>query len=456
MSTALRSMSNSTCASSTNDALNIEDCNGDYYAANTNTTPCGRAVANGDGGGNGNGNGNGAHVGESPCGKVVKEGRGWRRVVRNFTPSWFAVNMGTGIVSILLHNLPYNAQWLQYISYIFFGLNLVLFTIFTGLSIARYALYPEIWGAMISHPGQSLFLGCFPMGFATIINMMIFCCQHWGNWLIYLAWAFWWIDVLLSMATAISMPFIVMHRHKPGLSTTTAALLLPIVPAVVAAATGGIVADALPNHGHALTTLVASYVLWGIGECLSACVLALYFHRLTIHSLPPKEVIVSVFLPVGPLGQGGFGIQQLGKVAVKLLPETQVFSTAGVSVMRGAEALYILGVFMGMIMWGFALVWVCFALISLATIRDFPFNMGWWGFTFPLGVWATCGSMLAKNLDSTFFKVATTMISLSVLLLWIMVASRTLQMAIRGDMLFAPCLKDLREKERDGRCDRGV
>lgn len=238
--------------------------------------------------------------------------------------------------------------------------------------------------------------------------MMIFCCKQWGDWLVYLAWAFWWIDVLLSMATCISMPFIVMHRHKPGLQNTTAALLLPIVPAIVAAATGGIVAEALPDHGHAFTTLVASYILWGIGETLSGCVLALYFHRLTIHSLPPREVIVSVFLPVGPLGQGGFGIQQLGKVALKLLPETSMFRAAGLDPARGAEVLYVLGVFLGLVMWGFALVWVSFALISLATTQSFPFNMGWWGFTFPLGVWATCTSMLATNLDSDFFKVATT------------------------------------------------
>lgn len=239
--------------------------------------------------------------------------------------------------------------------------------------------------------------------------MMIFCCRQWGDWVVHLAWAFWWIDVLLSMATCISMPFIVMHRHKPGLHNTTAALLLPIVPTVVAAATGGIVAEALPDSAHALTTLIASYVLWGIGQTLSGCVLALYFHRLTIHSLPPREVIVSVFLPIGPLGQGGFGIQQLGKVALRVLPETTVFRAAGVvvDVARAAEVLYVLGVFLGLIMWGFALVWACFALISIATIHSFPFNMGWWGFTFPLGVWATCTSMLAANLDSDFFKVST-------------------------------------------------
>lgn len=75
--------------------------------------------------------------------------------------------MGTGIVSILLHNLPYGADWLRHVSYVFFAANVGLFATFLALSVLRYGLYPEIWWAMISHPGQSLFLGCFPMGFAS-------------------------------------------------------------------------------------------------------------------------------------------------------------------------------------------------------------------------------------------------------------------------------------------------
>lgn len=241
----------------------------------------------------------------------------------------------------------------------------------------------------------------------AIINMMIFCLRPWGDWVIHLAWAFWWIDTLLSMATCISMPFVVMHRHKPGLQNTTAALLLPIVPVVVAAATGGIVAEHLPNSSHAYTTIVISYVVWGIGQTLSGCVLALYFHRLTIHSLPPREAIVSVFLPVGFLGQGGFGIQQLGRVSMQRLGETNMFRAGDLDPTRGAEILYVLGIFLALLMWGCALLWVSFALISLATTQSFPFNMGWWGFTFPLGVWGTCTGLLATNLDSEFFKIAT-------------------------------------------------
>ncbi len=76
--------------------------------------------------------------------------------------------MGTGIASILLFNLPWNGYWLHIISYIFFAFNILLFTIFCIISLLRYTLYPEIWMAMISHPAQSLFLGCFPMGFASM------------------------------------------------------------------------------------------------------------------------------------------------------------------------------------------------------------------------------------------------------------------------------------------------
>lgn len=76
---------------------------------------------------------------------------------------------------------------------------------------------------------------------------------------------------------------------------------------MVAAASGAIVADVLPDPQHVLWTIIVSYVLWGIGIPLAMMVMVIYFHRLTVYKLPPKKVIVSVFLPMGPLGQGGFG-----------------------------------------------------------------------------------------------------------------------------------------------------
>jgi tellurite resistance protein TehA-like permease len=71
---------------------------------------------------------------------------------------WFAANMGTGIASTLLHQLPYNGKWPYWLSVIIFCLNVLLFFI------------------LLRDPVQSLFIGTFPMGLATIVNMVVYVC----------------------------------------------------------------------------------------------------------------------------------------------------------------------------------------------------------------------------------------------------------------------------------------
>lgn len=195
-----------------------------------------------------------------------------------------------------------------------------------------------------------------------------------------------------------------MHFHKPALSSMTAAWLLPVVAPIVAAASGGIVADVLSQPNHALWTLIVSYILWGTGVPLAMAILVIYFLRLTVHNLPPREVIVSVFLPLGPLGQGGFGIMQFGKVSMRIFPLTNTLPVVRAAGGKPEHMLYVLGWAMALIMWGFAMVWLFFALASISRSK-FPFNMGWWGFTFPLGVLAVSTTTLGKEIESRFFDV---------------------------------------------------
>ena len=190
-----------------------------------------------------------------------------------------------------------------------------------------------------------------------------------------------------------------MYIHESNLSTMTAAWLLPIVSTIVAAASGGIVAEVLPNPKHALWTVTTSYVLWGTGVPLAMATLVIYFQRLIMYKLPPREAIVSVFLPLGPLGQGGFAVMQLGKVSMKVFPETHTLSPAA------GETFYIIGFLVAMIMWGFGLVWFFFAITSISRSTRFPFNMGWWGFTFPIGVFATATTTFGKEMPSRFFDI---------------------------------------------------
>jgi tellurite resistance protein TehA-like permease len=189
-----------------------------------------------------------------------------------------------------------------------------------------------------------------------------------------------------------------MSVHKAEISSMTTLWLLPIVSTVVSAATGGVVAGALTNTTHALWTLIISYILWGIGMPLAIFTLVLYYHRLTMHKLPPPAVISSVFLPLGPLGEGGFAIMKMGQVALTVFPETNtIIPSAG-------QIVYVFGFLTALLMWGFALAWLAWALASFGTSKS-PFNMGWWSIIFATGVFTSSAITLGQEMPSRFFDV---------------------------------------------------
>ena len=125
----------------------------------------------------------------------------------------------------------------------------------------------------------------------------------------------------------------------------TAAQLLPIAASIVAAGTGARVAEHLHDPEQALRTVLVSYVLWGMAAPLAMTVLFIYYTRLALHKLPPREIIVSSFLPLGPLGMGGYIITRLGDVCCQFLPQTETFSDLPVA----GDVLFVLGVFIALI-----------------------------------------------------------------------------------------------------------
>jgi tellurite resistance protein TehA-like permease len=117
--------------------------------------------------------------------------------------------MSTGIISILLHQLPYNGDGLRIISVIFFVLNLILFLLFTSISCLRYFSYPQLFRAVLRHPHQSLFLATFPVGLATLVNMIVLVCAPvWGHGMATLAWVLWWLVSLMAIITCFHLTFV--------------------------------------------------------------------------------------------------------------------------------------------------------------------------------------------------------------------------------------------------------
>ena len=95
---------------------------------------------------------------------------------------WFAVTVGTGITSVLLQNLSGNLPCIYWISVSLFALNILLFSVVLCVSLLRYAIWPNLFMQMAKDPVQSLYVGLFPMGLSTMINMIVFVCVPvWGH-----------------------------------------------------------------------------------------------------------------------------------------------------------------------------------------------------------------------------------------------------------------------------------
>ncbi|TCD64157.1 transporter [Steccherinum ochraceum] len=381
------------------------------------------------------------------------KGKSLKDCVRHFTPAWFAVIMGTGAISILFHNFPYGSGTvpMRVFSAIFFFLNLCLFIVFNALTIARYTIFPDIWSIMIRHPVQSLYVGCYPMGAATLINVSV--SLLYSNWniggkpFLYVLWAFWWLDVAVSCLCAFPMVHIMKTRQDHALTRMTAIWILPEVSLIVASSTGGILAPELAKYSvnNALLTLTVSAVLVTIGEALAMMILTMYLFRLIIHGIPQGSAVISTFIPLGPMSQGGYAIILLGSGFRSILPLSYGNSEFLRSPTTG-ETIYVLCVCLAIGLWALATMWLVYSLLAVGeglVQERFPFKLPLWGLIFPNGVYANLTIELFYILDSPFFRIWGVITAGTTLVLWSGVFILTLKFVRKGAIFEAPCLEEI-------------
>ncbi|KAF8658254.1 hypothetical protein AX16_002030 [Volvariella volvacea WC 439] len=361
---------------------------------------------------------------------------GWNaiigHVVRNFSPVWFAATMGTGAISGLFNAFPYQGPPMMVFSLIFFFLNLLLFVLFTGLTIARFVLYPETWSPFIEHPVDSLFLSCMPMGGATLLNVAIELIHkryHFGGRpFLYTIWGLWWLDLLLSGLCCWGMAHFMFTKQVQKLESMTTVWLLPVVTLIVASSSGGIISLALQTYSFkgALVTITISVFIVTVGFSLAFMILSVYLLRLILYGLPSGISILSVFLPLGPTGQAGFGVMLIGQSLEALLPI--IGSSPFLSAQSTGEIIQVFTVCTSFMLWSLATMWIFFALLGVSTVLRkgrIPFKLTYWGLVFPNGVYANLTIYLATAFDSRFFRVYGAMYSVITLLIWLFVAVKT-------------------------------
>lgn len=378
----------------------------------------------------------------------------WEERIITFDNSWFTLTMGTGVIVQLLNFFPYPANWLKNLGYIFWILEIVLFAFFTAMALARLILHPKVALSVLSDVNQTSYLGAIPISIDTLgVGIVLYYHEHSSG--IYVAEVFYWISVTVTTLVGCGGVFAIYNRQgHHQLSEVTGVWLLCFIPMIVTSAFGSTLGQYL-RGGNESTILIVSFLMLSLGVGVSSIIVVIYFWRLLHCSLPERDAIVSCFIPVGPFGMGAFAIfglsldlaryvsNQRFNFAESYNPAVDNSSQAAV-----AQMIEWIGAVAAIALLGIATFFLIEAFASVFSKVPKSFNIGFWGFVFPCGVYSNAWCRLSTNLRNEAMKGWAATCVVATVLLWLMCAITTLYKGVwQGKLFVAPGLQGYVERE---------
>ncbi len=345
--------------------------------------------------------------------------RATARRLPSFGFEYFAITMGTGIVAVLLPTisgrLSVIAQWLTIVNVIGFGILVALLAAWLGWRRAQVR-------ALVATPTRLVFLGCVPMAMSSVGNDVLKLTPHlFGPRTATVLAAWLGLTLLATFVSVLWVPVRIFAHHLASLEDLNATWLLPIVPAEVTAFQLSLLVAHLARP-LAIELTWAGYVLWAFSVPLALSLIALVTLRLLTHHLPAAQLATSTWLILGPLGTGAAAIVTLGHDLASLSPSPLATTLAGA------------GLVGALVLAGYGLWWLIVAgalSLEYRRRRTYPYTIGWWGFTFPLGVLTTAIDAIASATRVPAFHELGVVLAVLLVALWLMVASSTLIAALR-------------------------
>jgi C4-dicarboxylate transporter/malic acid transport protein len=344
------------------------------------------------------------------------------RVVGAVGPGWFTSVMGTGILGVGLVASPLPIPGAAVAGFAVWALAALVFAVIAPLLAVRAIVAPRGLVATLRDPSTAQLWGAPPMAAFTIATGLVrIAAPHGGGELaIGLAQGLWVAGVILSLLSAFVVPYLMMTEHELKPEHALGAWLLPVVPPIVGSVPAALLLPTFPLAFRS-NILALAYGMLGLGVALAALTIAVFYSRLLFTKVPRGPLAPSMWLVVGPLGQSIAGACALGVSATSVWPELG----------RGLQTA---GVAYGVLVWGFAIYWLVLAVVTtLRAVRaGMPFTLGWWSFTFPVGVLIAGSDALYAATGAVLFEAAATVLLALLATTWPIVATRTAHDAVRA------------------------
>ncbi len=292
-------------------------------------------------------------------------------------PSYFAMVMATGIVSICSHLLGF-----ALVSAFLFWLNTAFYAGLWLLYMARLILYPARAAADLGDHNRSV--GYFTVVAATCIlgtqALILHHALRTSMALLGLG-VFLWLFLIYVVFT-----LLIISAHKPSLEEGINGLwLVSIVSTQSISILSGMISAHLAP-AFRLPLLFFSLCLFLIGCMLYVLIITLIFYRFLFFKLSPMELSHSYWI-------------NMGAVAITTLAGTGLLENGGSLPFSAGLHPFILG--LTLLAWSAATWWIPLLLMLGAwrffiTRDPFVYEPAYWGMVFPLGMYTTCTWWLHK------------------------------------------------------------
>ncbi|KAE8160750.1 voltage-dependent anion channel [Aspergillus tamarii] len=366
------------------------------------------------------------------------------RALWNFSSQWFLIPQGTGIIAVILHQLDYQFRGLPIISVIVWVYTIVLLVIGVFLYMLRILLYRRhVAHVLRTSIIETSCLASIPITLTTIIQMTVLVLvRQWGAAWGIVAYVLWWINTAMAVVVVMGIPYVFVKIQPPGVKAVLPGVLLPLISALTSAAGGGVICryGALGSRLQ-VPVIIVSYLEVGLGLTLAITLTDIFVTRLFDQSFPAVEEIYQDMILCGPFGQASFALQILGQAVLR-----DAFADYDRGTFLTAEAAKPIGFaseLAGLLVWGYGTFWWCFAILSISHAlisrarhrQQTSYTLAAWSLVFPWGVYTNAAVELGKLMDSPAFKVWSTALLITLLVIWIVNHYFTVKGLVTGDLL---------------------
>ena len=353
-----------------------------------------------------------------------------RRWLGNIGPNWFASVMGTGIVANAGATLPVNVPGMHIFTRAVWVAAAVLLAGLVVVVGGHWLRNPTVARSHARNPQMAHFYGAAPMALLTVATGALLVGGEviGRSNAIGLAWVLWTAGTIGGLFTAVSIPYLMFTQHEVTPDAAFGGWLMPIVPPMVAAATGALLIPHAPQGVWRQTLLYGCWAMFGLSLLAALIIISMIWSRLALYGTSGTARVPTLWIVLGPLGQSITAAGLLGREAASAVDP----SIAGA--MNSFAIIY------GVPVWGFAVLWIALATaLTVRTLRrGMPFALTWWSLTFPVGTFVTGTTQLAAHTGLPAFRVAAVIAYAGLLGTWLLVAIRTARGTVHGTLLKPP------------------